>query len=305
MSEAEDRFELALADVAAGTGPASPHLSALSHLTREQTRRFEPLWRGLDEQQKLSLLRALSVAEEASLRLEFNEVYHVGLLDDSPRVRQQSMESIVEDSSAWLRERLLTLLVDDPESSVRTAATAALGAVAQRAELGEMPPEAAAEVRRVLLQTLHRPGESSAVRAGALAALGYFSDEQVQREIEAAYGQAELRLAALQAMGHSADPAWVETLNQQLQGSDETARLAAARAAGEIGAEAAVRVLADLVDDPSIPLRLEVLTALGKIGGEEAREALLYALEDKRPAVRERALAALGELESNEDPLGF
>jgi HEAT repeat protein len=305
MSGAEDRFELALADVAAGTGPTSQHLSALSHLTREQVRRFEPLWRELDERQKLSLLRALSTAEAASLRLEFNEIYHLGLLDESPPVRQQSMESIVEDSSAWLRDRLLTLLVEDPELAVRTAAAAALGPVAQRAELGEMPPEPAAGVRKTLLETLHRIGEQRAVRGGALVALGYFSDEQVQREIDAAYRQAELRLEALQAMGHSADPAWVETLNQELEGDDEAARLAAAQAVGEIGDEAAVPVLADLVDDPSIPLRLAVLTALGKIGGEEAREALIYALEDKRPAVRERALAALGELESNEDPLGF
>lgn len=302
----ENRFEQALAEVEAGVGPTSSHLTGLSHLTREQAIQFERSWERLSVARKLALLRALSELEAASLRLEFNEVYHLGIRDEQPEVRRRAIESVVEDHSQWLLDRLLALLTDDPEPEIRVAAAAALAGSAQRAELGELSAEDAARTRATLLAALRRPGEAAAVRAEVLAAIGYFSDDEAQREVLEAYRDpSPFRLRAIEAMGHSADPAWLDTLTRELESEDDTTRQVAVRAMGEIGDEAAVTSLAELVDDPHIPVRVEAIGALGAIGGDEAREALIYALEDKRPAVREAAVAALEMLESNEDPLSL
>ena len=301
----ENRFEQALADVEAGAGPTSAYLTGLSHLTREQAAQFERVWAGLTRPQKLDLLNALSEAEAASLRLEFNEVYHVGIGDEQPEVRRQAIDSVVEDQSPWLLDRLLSLIADDPETEVRVAAAAALAPFAQRAELGELSADDAARTRSALLAALRRPGESEAVRAEALASIGYFSDDEAQREVLEGYHGQSFHLRAIEAMGHSADPAWLDSLTRELESDDDDARLAAVRAMGEIGDESAVATLAEMMDEPNIPLRLEAIGALGAIGGDEAREALIYALEDKRPAVREAAVAALEVLASSEDPLSL
>ena len=296
-------LDQALDDVAAGRGPASEHLPGLSHLLPEDVVRFENAWQSLGEQQKLALLEALSRAEGDSLRLDYNAIYHLAMGDPSAVVRQQAIESTVEDESAWLLDRLLWLLVHDDDADVRAAAAAALQPFACRAELGELSDEQAARVRQTLLETIHRPGERLDVRNEALAAIGYFSDSVVSRELGAAVHDDESRLHALRGMGHAADPAWVETILEALEDSDEVVREVAVTAAGEIGDSRAVPALTDLVDDPAIPVRLAAIAALGEIGGEDAREALIYALEDKREVIREAAESALETLDFYEDPL--
>jgi HEAT repeat protein len=304
ISMNEDRFEEALADVAAGRGPHSPHLPALSHLEVDQLARFGEAWTGLVEKQKLALVEALSREETDTLRLEFNPIYHLGMDDDSAAVRRCSIEATVEDDSPWLLEHLLALVAQDDEPEVRSAAARALEPFARRAELGELKADEAERVRQTLVETIHRPGERADVRAAALSAVGYFSGELIRRELEAGFRDEALRLDALRGMGHSADPAWLDTILGSFDDPDDTLRIAAASAAGEVGEPEAVPDLVNLIDDPSMPVRLAAIAALGEIGGEEAREALIYALEDKRASVREAAEAALAELEFFEDPLG-
>jgi HEAT repeat protein len=300
----DDRFEQALADVAAGRGPDSPNLSGLSHLEPDQLARFATAWQSLSEKQKLALLDALSGEEMDSLRLEFNPIYHLGMNDESGAVRRGSIEATVEDQSLWLLECLLRLVGQDDEPDVRSAAARALEPFAQRAELGELGPNDAERIRQTLVETIHRPGERLDVQAAALAAVGYFSGELIRRELEAGFRDEALRLDALRGMGHSADPVWLDSIIDTLDDEDDTLRVAAAAAAGEIGEPEVVPELVNLVDDPSIPVRLAAIESLGEIGGEQAREALIYALEDKRGSVREAAQAALAELEFFEDPLG-
>lgn len=299
----EQEFGRALDDVAAGSGPTSTHLGGLSHLLPAEVVRFREAWEPLSERQKLALLDALSDAEEASLRLDFNAIYHLGTQDASASVRQRAVESTVEDESTWLLERLLELLVRDDDPDVRAAAAVALQAFSQRAELGELTDDQAARVRQTLLETIHRPGERQDVRAEALATIGYFSDATVSRELGAAFHEEETRLYALRGMGHSADPTWVDTILEQLDDPDDAIRAAAAVALGEIGEERAVPALTDVVDDAALPVRLAAIGALGEIGGDEAREALVYALEDKNEAIREAAEAAIEALDFFEDPL--
>jgi HEAT repeat protein len=299
----DDRFEQVLEDVADGRGTSSPDLSGLSHLLPEQVARLEKIWEGLSERQKLGLLQNLSQQETESLRLDFNAVHHLAMLDDSAEVRRQAVESTVEDSSPWLLEHLLKAVADDPDTEVRAAAAAALEPIAQRAELGELSDGESDRIKATLLETIHRPAERLDVRAAALAAVGYFSDPAVQQEIEVSFADEELRLQALRAMGHNADSIWLEKILPELEGPDDVLRRVAAEAAGEIGDEAAVPALTDLIDDPAHPVRLSAIAALGEIAGDEAREALVYALEDNNAEIREAAQAALEELDFYDEPL--
>lgn len=300
----EDELEQALSDTAAGRGPASAHLAALSHLSPEQLARFRTVWGNLAERQRLDLLQALSDAEYGTLRLDFNEIYHLGMVDESADVRRVSVESTVEDDSRWLLDRLLSMVTRDQEANVRAAAAAALGPFALRAELEELPQADAPRIRDTLIETIHRPGERIDVQAAALNSVGYFTDELVHRELEAGYRDEALRVEALRGMGHSAAPVWLETLLREFESPDDALRRAAAEAVGEIGDVAALEGLIELVDDPALPVRLAAIAALGEVGGEEAREVLVYALEDELEAVRQAAEAALEEIDFFEDPLG-
>jgi HEAT repeat protein len=304
VEDQQARFTLALEDVATGAGPASQHRSLLSHLEADDLDRFRGVWAQLSDGQKLALLDALSRDETDSLRLDFNEVYHLGMGDSSSAVRLRAVQSTVEDESAWLLERLLTLLVSDHDADVRAAAATALEPFAQRAELGELHPTDTERIRRALLETTHRAGERLDVRAEALATLGYFSDAAVRLELEEAYQDEALRLHAIRGMGHSAEPEHLDRVLAVLEDSDDVLRRAGALAAGEIGDERAVTALVELIDDPAQPVRLAAISALGEIGGDEAREALVYALEDKRPTIREAAEEALANIDFLEDPLG-
>jgi HEAT repeat protein len=299
----DSQLDRALEDIAAGTGQSSQHLASLSHLLPADVSRFRQVWEPLTDRQKLALLDALSRDEAESLRLDYNAIYHIGMEDPSRDVRLRSVQSTIEDDSAWLLDRLLRLLSEEQETDIRAAAALALQPFAQRAELGELDAEDTARVRAALLDTYRRGGERIDVRAEALAAVGYFSDAEVQHELEEAFRDEALRLHALRGMGHSADPAWLRIVLPMLEDSDESLRRAAAQAAGEIGDEAAVPVLVDLIDDRAQAVRLAAIAALGEIGGEESREALLYALEDPDEAIRQAAETAVEGLDFFEDPL--
>lgn len=298
----EDQFERALSELEAD-GTSVRFQDGLSLLLPEQVERFRSVWDCFSEARKIRLLESLSAEESESLRLDFNAIYHVGMSDESSRVRLCAIESVVEDDSAWLLERLLELLADDDEAEVRAGAATALEPFSDRAELGELDDDSAARLRRSLLGTIHRPGERLDVRAAALATVGYFSDEVAQRELTKGFDDDGLRLCAVRGMGHSADSGWLDTLLPLLDEPDEALREAAATAVGEIGDQRAVPELIELIDDPDLGVRQAAIAALGDIGGQEARDALVYAAEDGNPEISEAAQAALEEIDFFEDPL--
>src|SRR5437764_1162340 len=172
----DDEFEQALTDTAAGRGPASAHRDALSNLSPEQLPRFRAVWGTLEERQKLALLQSLADAEYDTLRLDFSEIYHLGMVDESAEVRRMSVESTVEDDSRWLLERLLNMVAHDQEADVRAAAAEGLieliddpalpVRLAAIAALGEIGGQ---EAREALVYALE--DELEAVREAAEAAL--------------------------------------------------------------------------------------------------------------------------------------
>lgn len=293
-------------DALAQPGELSPEqVGALSHLIWSDLEAVQQVWSGLPSDRKVDVLGQLSRSERTYGRQDFNAVYELALADADPAVRRMAAESIVAENGAAPLGTLVRLAREDPEPRVREAVVAALADFAFLAEVGEIPDEWPDRLRTLLLGIFNDPAEPAIVRREALASVGYLDSVQVESAIEEAFEDAELQLWALRAMGHTANPDWLETLQEEASHPDPTVRQAVARALGDIADERASETVADLVDDPELEVRLAAIAALGEIGGDEAREALIYALEDERPIIREAAEAALNELDVDEDPLAL
>jgi HEAT repeat protein len=299
----EELFARALRSLGSGNALPPDELPALSHLDPQEAVAFGQVWDRLSTEDRRRLLRQLSERERGDLRRDFNAVYRHAFDDPDPSVRREAVESIVEDTSPSLLERLVGLAAADPDVGVREAALRGLAPFALRGELGELSPDQTELVADSLLSALRREGEAAGPRREALAGLGYLNRPELPDEIRRGLGDPELRLGAVRAMGRTADVAWLDGLAREAASDDPRMREEAARACGELADGRAVAVVADLVDDPVIDVRLAAIGALGQIGGDQAREALLYAVEDKRAPIREAAGAALGELEFADDPL--
>ena len=302
--EEQADFQRALGSVA-DEGPLSTaELDALSVLEGGDLDSFRQVWAGLSAPARARLTRGLRGAAENRLRLDFSSVNQLALDDPDERVRLAGVECSLEDRSPRLLSRLLEMVRSDPSAQVRRSAAEDLARFALLGELEDLDAESTRRVRERLLAAVQDADEDPSVRAAALAALGYFSDEATMHELASAFSDPVLRLGAVRGMGRSADPRWTDRLMPVLGSEDPSMREEAARALGEIEDERAVSPLVELVDDQVPGVRLAAIEALGSIGGEEAREALLYALEDADAAIREAAEKAIGDLEEREnDPL--
>jgi HEAT repeat protein len=278
-------------------------LDALSVLEGPDLDRFVEVWNDLSAPARARLIRRLHVAAEQRLRLDFNAINQVGLRDADDSVRLAAVQCTIEDRSLALLRQLLEAVRTDPSIEVRLAAAEDLSRFTLLAELDELDPESTQALRSRLIEAVHDESEDSRVRAAALAALGYFSDEQVAAELIGGFSQPLMRLGAVRGMGRTADPSWTDRLMPVLGSDDVDLRREAASALGEIEDERAVTPLVEIIDDPEHQVRLAVIEALGHIGGEEAREALMYVAEDPNDAIRDAAERALGEIEEAEEEL--
>jgi HEAT repeat protein len=292
--EEQADFARALQLVADEGALPTPELDSLSMLEGADLDRFFDAWSTLSAPARARLIRALHGAALERLRLDYSALNRLALDDPDPAVRLAGVQSIIEDNSPALMERLLEMLRADSSGDVRSAAAEDLARYTLLAELEDIDAQRAASLRDGLRRTVRQTDEEPRVRTSALAALGYFSDEEVAED-------PVLRLGAVRGMGRTADPRWTDRLMPVLGSDDPSLRLEAARALGEIEAERAVGPLVEIIDDPDEPVRLAVIEALGHIGGEEAREALLYVAEDAADRVREAAERALAEIEEAED----
>ncbi len=287
-------------------GSLSPdQLTALSHLDAAAVSSLERNWRALNSFKQTHLLGELQAAEANDARLDFNAMYGLALHDAEPIVRRTAIEAIVEDVGAVLLGDLLRLAANDPDSSVRAAASKALAPFALGAELGELAPDQTVALTQTLQAILQRADEALAVRQEALAALGYIGDTRVDEEIRRALKSPELRLSAIRAIGRTADASWRGVLAKLSADADPRVREEVARACGEMADQRFVTMATDLVEDPSLDVRTAAIAALGQIGGEEARDALIYALEDKRAVIRDAATEALSQIAVEDDPLAL
>ncbi|MEO6624372.1 MAG: HEAT repeat domain-containing protein [Burkholderiaceae bacterium] len=272
----------------ADTGRPVPMASLyhLSDLKREDQAAFEALWHTMAAERRLHILQNLHEIAEANFEVVFENVFRLGLDDESPEVRALAIKSLWESEDETLIAPLLETLQHDPDGLVRASAASALGRFVYLGELEEIPAVSARKVEDALLDVIMGEDELE-VRRRALEAVAYANRPEVEGLIDEAYESPEdsLRLSAVFAMGRSADDErWSDIVRAELENSDPEMRFEAARAAGELELQLAGPELADLATDVDTQVREAAIWSLGQIGGDFARQtltALLEAAEDE------------------------
>ena len=224
--------------------------------------------------------------------------------------------------------RLLAILAPNAGRNVLSAARAAVIVVAfagpAAAVAAAAPPESiapnlvaqtiaqpAADVSDAPSDTGHRatlahalpespnePGERAEIQSPASAQ----SRDRAVPALLSVVGDenANVRLAAVQALGQLSDPRAIDALAEAMRNdTDPRVREAAASALGEIDSPRAVPALiAALGAERVVAVRAKIAWALGEIEDARAVDVLSTALRDQAVEVRRQAVWALGEIES-------
>lgn len=308
MDEDFARLVRTLQDAA---GPPAPEqLSDLSDLDAARLREFEAAWPQVPTERRLLILQALRRLADEHIELTFEAINRLSLGDTDARVRQAAVDNLWECEDSGLVRPLLGLLAEDSSEQVRRAAAEALGQFVYLGELEKLDAKLLRDLEEGLLRSASRDG-SEAVRLAALASLGYSSRVEVQQLIQQVYDthQEGQLLAALRAMGRSANAAWAPLVVTELSHAGPRVRQEAARAAGELELRQAAQELIYLLEDVDPQVRGEAIWSLGQVGGRlalEALEALSEASENPDEAqLIEDALDNLAFLEGTPDLLLF
>jgi HEAT repeat protein len=224
--------------------------------------------------------RRVVISELGRMALEhfeflFEPINRHAMQDPDPQVRSLAIENLWESEDPDLALPLLAAVRTDSSSEVRAAAAKALGKFVYLAELEELSMGLRNEIEETLL-TAARRDAVKAVRRRSVESLGYSSRQEVRPLIEEAYDSPDLddRLAAITAMGRSADEEWGPDILGNLQHSGPVIRAAAARAAGELELRESIPDLIELLEDVHQEVQRQAIWALGQLGGVEAKTAL-------------------------------
>jgi HEAT repeat protein len=260
----------------AGETPTAAQLGSLSALDRQEERQLAETWPRIpDEVRTAVMTRAAEIAED-NVDLVFEELARVALSDPLPEVRAKAAEALWESESRQAARRLAELLRTDPDDTVREAAAAALGHYVIMRELEQFDAATGDLVVEALRASVDDKGEEPEVRGRALEALGTRTLPWVAALIAEHYESDDrrLRLAALHAMGDSADERWLDYVHEQFYSDDPEFRFEAAVAAGGIASEESVEPLLPMLDDDDSQVSIAAIEALGEIGGADAVQAL-------------------------------
>lgn len=270
-------------------------IAALSDLGRDAAALVHGRWAAIPAPVRQGLLAQAASLALRDVMLDFHVLALAALDDPEPAVRRLAIGALWESDHRETGRGLLRVLGGDHDASVRGAAASGLRRFVLLRELGGFDQALGDEIVAGLRRVAESESEPPGVRARAIESLGCRSLPWVGELIRDSYyaDETELRLAAVVAMGESADEQWLDYLFEQLQSDDPRFRASAALACGVIGAEDAVEELAARLDDEDMTVAGEALHALGEIGGEAAI-AYLRAYEDRVPeSLRERLGEAL------------
>lgn len=261
-----------------------------------------PSWQKIGAARRREIVAAMTELAEDNADLDFHALLTWCLDDTDAEVRRLALEGLWESDSPRMLRRLLALLHEDSDESVRAAAAVALSRFAFLASLEELDDADADRVHAALLTVSSDTAQPLEVRRRALEGVGYFAeDEQVQRLIEQSYRDREqlLRESALVAMGRSMLPRWLPAIIRELESPSPALRYEAARAAGELADEArsAVPKLVPLCNDDDSEVALAAIWALGQVGGPGAKRVLEQLRKSQDDVRRQAALDALEELD--------
>ncbi len=297
-------LESLLAELASGEKLPATRFALLSDLTPDEARVVEAGWERISSDDREALLNEATDLAEGDVSLDFRRLAGLALTDPVAAVRLSAIAALWESRDRETASELAAVLSSDPEEAVRAAAAGALREFVLARELHQLDEESGDAVVDALRGAFEDRTEPVNVRAAAIEALGARSLPWVATLITDAYydDDRDLRIAALRAMGDSADARWFEFLEEDLGSSDPDVRFEAAAAVGEIGDEGGALLLAPLLEDDDATVRIGAVRALGAIGGDEAIE-LLSELEESTedPDLRSEATTALERARSGED----
>jgi HEAT repeat protein len=279
---------------------------AFSNMEPEDQAQFEAVWLKLPPGQRQRIVTTMLDLAEDDVKLDFTAVLFFILGDLDPGVRKTAIEGLWEDDSREFLAKLLTLLSDDPDESVREKAALGLSRFAYLAEMNELLPRWIERLHNALLAQAAPENRSISVRRRSLEALGYFGeDERTLRLIEKAYTSDDelLKASAVRAMGRSVNKRWLPEVGKELSSPDPALRYEAATAAGELGFDELVPPIIALVDDEDREVQLAAIWALGQIGGPEAKRYLSQLCDSEDETIVNAATDALAEITYADNPL--
>ncbi len=301
-------FESDLADLGdLSKRPSATQLVTFCDLDDIELARFEETWAEIEVTRRVHLVQELTELAEDSVDLNFDAVYKIALLDEQAEVRAAALRGLYEYDGHDLIARLVDVLAEDPDPSVRREAAITLGRYALASELGQLATDAAAAVRQALFTSAEDLEEDDQVRSRAVEALGALGGEETENLIESIYEEDSiwLKVGAIDAMGRSCNPNWLPLILREMENSAPEMRHAAAFAAGEIGEDEAIAQLKRMaVLDPDKEVQLSAVHSLGEVGGADAKVALKAILFEGEDKLEEAVQEALNEIAFAEDPLG-
>jgi len=282
-------------------------LARLSAMGPDDSSHFASAWPVLDVQRRRAIVRELLDLEEDNVEFDFDAVFVEGLKDEDAEVRLNSVRGLWEHEAPDVIGSLVALTKNDPDAAVRAEAALALGRFVLLSEAGRLRERHFIAVEQALREVISNRDEIDEVRARALEAVGARDDAWVRQAISEAYesGVRRMKVAAVHAMGRSAEPRWLPLLLRELGNEEPEVRYEAATALGSLGDESTVPHLVRALTDADEEVRGATITALGEIGGGGAKEALLELTHEGSEAVKEAALEALAKIDFEVDPLAF
>jgi HEAT repeat protein len=275
-------------------------------LEPEKVSRFEQIWAGASLERRRKTIDALATLAEEDVQLNFNTVFMHLLKDSDPQVRAKAIEGLWEETGFETLNRLLELLQNDPNETVREKAALGLSNFAYLAETGKLKERFVEKLRKGLLAQVKGEQLDPTVGRRALEALGYFGqDEAIIKLIQKAYDSDDelVKASALKAMGRSVNKRWLPEVGKELSSDLPSLRYEAATAAGEIVCEELLPSLFHLVNDRDREVRMAAVWALGQIGGPEPTRVLKDLANGDNEAMAEAAKEALAEIAFAADAL--
>ncbi|MCJ7519140.1 MAG: HEAT repeat domain-containing protein [Anaerolineaceae bacterium] len=258
-------------------------LSFFFDIPSDDLEQVKKIWPKVALERKISLLADLEEMMEADTLLSCDGLGKVALNDDFPEVRSSAISLLYECDDPKLASLFGEMLENDESELVQTTAAVALGKFVLLGELEEIPSHAADRTIKALTAKLNlKPFKE--LQQELVKSLAYSSRPEIATLIEKARLDPDpsWQLAAIIAMGRSADSRWEKPILQMIQSDNPDYKKEAVKAAGELELSSArailLQMLEDEVDDGE--LRLVIIWALSKIGGENVKSVLQNLLDD-------------------------
>jgi HEAT repeat protein len=266
--------------------PDETIIYGLSELTDDQILALRPTWLALDTTYRQILMGVLADEMDSNYELDYQAIGELALDDSDDQVRRSGIELLSESEDLEVMDRLIRIVSHDNSDDVRAEAMRVLGNFILLGELGDIDEDETKQAQKLALSLYKNDEEDTQVRARSLEALANCSYGKINQMIEESYrGHDEiLKIAAIVAMGRTADNRWEDIILEELEIGLGDIQVEAARASGELQLKDAVPHLAVLLKEGDRDAQQVCIWALGEIGGKEASRVLENASADAEEA---------------------